>query len=504
MTVLFKIFYQQLCAAKVGWDESLTGRLLKGWKSLCAALQSADSITIPRCYQTTTTGTCRTARLIGFCDASSKAYAAVVYLRIETDEDVSVIFVAAKTRVTPIRTISIPRLELLSALLLSRLVASIEGALQSELQLDGTICYTDSKVTLYWIQGKTHEWKQFVGNRVTSIRAVIPPSNWYHCPGKENPADIPSRGTTPSELAQNSLWLSGPIWLQTLQETTEPPDSTSVMPNECQQELKARSITNMLTALGDQGMDLAEVIDCERFSSAFRLLKTTVIVFRAVRNFLARYLARIRRTCQVIPNDRASEFDQARITWLRQMQSQLQECSRFPLWKQQFGLFIDESNLWRCGGRMGNSVLAPAAKNPILLDKQHHLTRLIVMDAHRRVLHNGVRETLTELRASYWLVRGRQFVRKLIFSCVTCRRHEGQPYRAVPPPPLPEFRVTVSRPFEHTGVDFAGPLYVRGTANVKVWLCLYTCCTTRTVHLDLVENLDADTFIRSLRRFTSR
>ena len=169
--VLFKIFYQQLCAAiaKVRWDELLTGRLLKGWKSLCAALQSADSITIPRCYQTTTTGTYRTARLIEFCDASSKAYAAVVYLRIETDEDVSIIFVAAKTHVTPIRTVSIPRLELLSALLLSQLVASIEGALQSELQLDGTICYTDSKVTLYWIQGKNHEWKQFVGNRVASI-----------------------------------------------------------------------------------------------------------------------------------------------------------------------------------------------------------------------------------------------------------------------------------------------------------------------------------------------
>ena len=138
-------------------------------------------------------------------------------------------------------------------------------------------------------------------------------------------------------------------------------------------------------------------------SSAFRLLKTTMMVFRAVRNFLAG----IRRTCRVIPNDRASDFDQARVIWLRQMQSQLQECSKFSSWKQQFGLLIDESNLWRCGGRMGNSALAPAAKHPILLDKQHHLTRLIVMDAHKRVLHNGVRETLTELRASYWLVRGR-------------------------------------------------------------------------------------------------
>ena len=69
--------------------------------------------------------------------------------------------------------------------------------------------------------------------------------------------------------------------------------------------------------------------------------------------------------------------------------------------------------------------------------------------------------------------------------------------------PLPDFRVTVSCPFEHTGVDFAGPLYVRGTADVKVWLCLYTCCTTHAVHLDVVESLNADSFMLSLNRFTS-
>ena len=216
------------------------------------------------------------------CDASSKAYAAVVYLQIVVDDNVSVTFVAAKVRVTPIKSVSIPHLELLSALLLSRLVGSVEGALQSELPLDRTICYTDSKVTLYWLQGKNHEWKQFVGNRVASIRAVVPPSNWYHCPGKENPADIPSRGMTPSDLSQNSLWLNGPVWLQTLQETTELPDSNSVMPKECQQELKATNVINMQTAVEDEGLDIAEVINCERFSSAFRLLKTTVIVFQVV------------------------------------------------------------------------------------------------------------------------------------------------------------------------------------------------------------------------------
>ena len=82
----------------------------------CAALQSADSITVSWCYQMTITGMCQTARLIGFCDASSKAYAAVIYLRIEVDNNVNVTFVAAKTSVTPIRSVSIPRLELLSTL----------------------------------------------------------------------------------------------------------------------------------------------------------------------------------------------------------------------------------------------------------------------------------------------------------------------------------------------------------------------------------------------------
>ena len=156
---------------------------------------------------------------------------------------------------------------------------------------------------------------------------------------------------------------------------------------------------------------------------------------------------------------------------------------------------------------MANSCLPASANNPILLDKNHHLATLVVRDAHCRVLHNGVHETLTEVRTAYWIVRDRQFVRSVLYQCVVCRRFEGQPYRGKPPPPLPEFRVSESRPFQSTGVDFAGPLYAHPsevTNKPKAWLCLFTCCTTRTVHLELVPNLSTYTFINCFKRFTGR
>lgn len=135
------------------------------------------------------------------------------------------------------------------------------------------------------------------------------------------------------------------------------------------------------------------------------------------------------------------------------------------------------------------------------------MATLVVSDAHRRVMHNGVEETLAELRSTYWLIRGRQFVCKLIHRCVTCRKFEGRPCQGNPLPPLPEFRVRPSQPFQTTGVDFAGPLFVKssgGSATSKVWLCLYTCCSTRAVHLDLVPDLTTTTFLRSFKRFTAR
>ena len=121
-------------------------------------------------------------------------------------------------------------------------------------------------------------------------------------------------------------------------------------------------------------------------------------------------------------------------------------------------------------------------------------------------MHGGVKATLTELRSQFWILKGRSFVKQLLRKCNVCKRFEGKPYHAPQPPPLPQFRVERSPPFMHTGVDFAEPLYVKrdsGTTS-KVWICLYTCCMTRAIHLDLVPDLTTLAFLRSLKRFTAR
>ena len=129
----------------------------------------------------------------------------------------------------------------------------------------------------------------------------------------------------------------------------------------------------------------------------------------------------------------------------------------------------------------------------------------MVRDAHIRVCHNGVKETLTELRSRYWVVKGRSITRSLVHRCTTCRRYEGAPFRGPPPPPLPKFRIKDDPAFTYTGVDFAGPLLVRGVSgsSVKVWICGFTCLVTRAIHLDVVCDLLTEVFLRCLKRFAA-
>ena len=125
---------------------------------------------------------------------------------------------------------------------------------------------------------------------------------------------------------------------------------------------------------------------------------------------------------------------------------------------------------------------------------------------HKKVHHCGVKSTLAELRTKFWVPKGRQVVKKILSQCVTCKKWEGTAFIQPATASLPEFRVNLAPPFSRVGVDFSGPMYVKGRGKQlkKVYVCLFSCCVTQALHLDLVEDLSTLTFLRCLRKFTAR
>ena len=174
--------------------------------------------------------------------------------------------------------------------------------------------------------------------------------------------------------------------------------------------------------------------------------------------------------------------------------------SRHPSIIHQLGLFLDKDDVIRCRGRIEHSSLLFDTKYPILIPKESYLSKLIVMAMHARVMYNGVGETLTEIRQRFWIPQGRQLIKRLIRKCVTCKKVEGKPFPSLKTPSFPKSKLTGDHAFQATGVDYAGPIYVRGTNQQlsKMHICLFT------VHLELVEDLSAEAFIRAFKRFINK
>ena len=140
----------------------------------------------------------------------------------------------------------------------------------------------------------------------------------------------------------------------------------------------------------------------------------------------------------------------------------------------------------------------------ILLPPRYHFTTLIINNVHIKLFHAGVNSTVTAIRQEYWIPAARQCVKSALRCCTTCKRHQGKPYMAPDPAPLPHARTQDLPPFTVTGIDFTGALYVQqGSAEVKVYICLFTCATTRAIHLEVVTDLSTEIFLLAFRRFTS-
>ncbi|XP_025155716.1 uncharacterized protein LOC112588803 [Harpegnathos saltator] len=169
---------------------------------------------------------------------------------------------------------------------------------------------------------------------------------------------------------------------------------------------------------------------------------------------------------------------------------------------------MDERDLLRVGGRLQFSALPIDARQPVLLPRRSRLATLVVRDAHERTLHGGVQLTLLTVRREFWIPAGRSFVCQVIRGCVRCTRHKGTPITPFMAP-LPRDRVLPHPPFSATGVDYAGPVAVRpsrgrGRTTSKGYIAVFVCFSTRTVHLEVVSDYSAPTFLAAFHRFAAR
>lgn len=276
-----------------------------------------------------------------------------------------------------------------------------------------------------------------------------------------------------------------------------PVSEISETPQSVDEERKVNvAVTGVTTKFG-----ISTVIEIGKFSRLGRLLRVT--------SWVKRFLCNSRSTAKGTERKKGmfsgSEIAEAERMWIRSSQHELKSSKHYKDLAVKLKL-AEIDGLLRCKGRLECSDLEPESQQPIILPKDDKLTKLAIEECHRKTKHSGIRATLGELRSRFWVPKGRQAVKKVLKECVTCMKAQGKPFKSPPVAALPDFRVRQSTPFSKVGIDFAGPLFVKSKTGemVKSYLVLFTCCVTRALHLDLVADLTATTFLRCLRRFAAR
>ncbi|XP_065056348.1 uncharacterized protein LOC135684356 [Rhopilema esculentum] len=375
-TVRMKAMFQSLCLQKVAWDEELQGSARLEFNAFLSKLQQLSKVRIPRCLINGLS--VRSYQIHGFSDASEQAYACVVYLRTEYENgEVDCRIIASKARVAPIKQVTIPKLELMGALLLAELMDTIRTVLLEELDPAKitSFYWVDSLVALCWIKN-SKPWKQFVRNRVHKILELTDRSEWKFCPGVLNPADLPSRGLCGKDLSRNVFWFEGPEFLKQRIELWPSIDITDKEAHEIALKEEANNshmITHTLSSSTDV-LSIQNLVNIERFGSKRKLLGTLAWVFRFVGNCKASLTNQTPDLNEELRNEEIERAEYKLLSYIQREEfSEEYEYLRGkmvtkpPLKVKQFNLFLDNNGVIRARSRITNASVPDSTKTPILL-----------------------------------------------------------------------------------------------------------------------------------------
>lgn len=510
-----KAFMQLLWTKGTQWDDPLPPELESRWSQFTQELALVDQIQIPRYMNTTS---CSQLQLHGFCDASETGFCATVYLRVtNSSNSTSIHLLMAKSRVAPLKRVVLPRLELCGAHMLSKLLDFACSQLLKHFKIKQVFAWCDATIVLSWIKTPPYRLKTYVGNRVAQIQEAATPIIWSHIASPQNPADCGSRGILASQLLNHHLWWTGPSWLSTPQPQW-PQLPFSVLPADSLPELKPVSIDTLVTT----NPPTCEILT--RYSSWIKLVHVVALIFRFYNHCKTRASSekeyRHQPKSVSLPSISVSpsikELDEAktRIILLAQQESfssdivSLQNEKTLSHHLQKLSPFLDSARLIRLRGRLKNADISYNAKHPILLPKNHFVTRILIDHYHISFLHCGAQQLQSLISQKYWILSARSVIKSRIFRCIQCYR--TKPKLTAPiMGDLPGSRVSPTRPFSTSAVDYAGPIniklhHLRKLQTLKVYICLFICMSTKAIHIEVVTDLTSDAFIAALKRFISR
>lgn len=461
-----KIFLQKLWDTTFNWDTELSDDECKQWGEICDNLRKHQDIKIPRQIGNPST---EGATLHVFCDAGTEAYGAAAWL--QTAEGFA--FVQAKTFVAPLKTKTVPRLELLSAQLATRMLRSIKRTLGDV----EAIIWSDSSVVLQWIRTGAKKYKAFVAARLQEIHENVENAEriFQYVPSARNMADALTKSTvrSPEEL---QTWLKGPRdWNGKLEGATE-----KELTEEDKREMAKE--TRRERARRNKGKQRQPT-----------QLKTTVVPVTG--------LLEIVESCTSWED--LIEKAQQRFGWSREkaINEALKEAQREI---NPNGLVQDEVGVLRIQGRLSNTDLPREVRFPALISGKSPITELIVKDGHKKAGHPGRRHLKNYLHSKFGVrvTEGDKIMSKIKKQCELCQRFHAQPHTPLMGE-LPKERTLINQaPFTAVGIDFAGKVNIIGKETGEV--VLFTCLTTRVIHLELAPSKTTEHFIGAWRRFTNK
>ncbi|XP_043215303.1 uncharacterized protein LOC122378375 [Amphibalanus amphitrite] len=500
-----RLLLQELSRLKIDWDSDIPYDFQKAWKLWLCELEILTKFRVPRCFKATKEDTA--LELHYFADASEKSYGVAAYVRqVDRHGDVmSCSLLMSKSHVAPLKSISIPRLELCAAALAVKTNFTLERALSVPIM--AVHFWTDSTTVLKYIRNVTARFQVFVANRLSIIHDGSSVQQWKYVPSAHNPADVITRGQKGEAFLDNEMWRRGPCFLWSNSLPAQPKED-SLPPTD----LEFKKVSVALTTQRQPDIDPVSRLS-EHYSSWTGLVRGVAWILKvkaALKVNEPRSSGRsesMRLTLQDIQNAESAIYKavqliafphDVRCLSLGEHVYKISKLSRLSPYL--------ENGLIRVGGRLTRSnYIDRESKHPIILPSKTRTTELIIRHTHEIAGHEGRHHVLSDLRRKFWVLRANAEVRRVLNDCIACRRRLRPP-ESQKMADLPDERLQFRQaPFSVTGVDCFGPFYVkRGRGQLKKYGVIFTCMSIRAVHLEIIESLSTDSFICALRRFMSR